>query len=338
MLIFATIDNITVSLISYTFEIPSAEIYEELSLVRVFAIAISKTLLMIFTLTVYHLFKSDNNIRKSHIYVIFLISVLLLALNFTITFIDIKNENINSVTTITLFVTMLMLICIIFFGSFQLTKYYNTQNELSLEKLKNNMLEQSMYETKQSFELIQTSLHDYKHNIINLRSLAENGDLNGIIEFTEKEISVISNRLFYYKTGNDTVDSILYIKQKYAEKLDIPFIISAEIPENCPISSQHFASVLGNLLDNSIEASQKEVNPYIEISIKPVNSYLAIALKNKCSEYDPEIKTSKKEKNLHGIGLNSVRRIVKEYNGEITLQCKNQIFSVNIIVPLSKSE
>lgn len=39
--------------------------------------------------------------------------------------------------------------------------------------------------------------------------------------------------MFYYKTGNDTVDAILYIKQKIAEKSDIAFVINAVIPDRC---------------------------------------------------------------------------------------------------------
>ena len=217
-----------------------------------------------------------------------------------------------------------------------MTRYYNAQNELSLEKMKNHMLEQSMNETRQSFELIQSSLHDYKHNIINLRNLAGNGDIKGIMEFTDKEIEIISNRLFYYKTGNNTADSIIYIKQKKAENLGIPFVITADIPENFSISPQNLVSLLGNLLDNAIEASQKEQNPYIEVSIRPVNSYMAIAVKNKCSDYDPNVKTSKKDTVLHGIGLKTVRRIIKELNGEIKIIYKNNVFSVNIILPTEK--
>lgn len=43
-------------------------------------------------------------------------------------------------------------------------------------------------------------------------------------------------KLFYYKTGNDTADSIQYIKQKMAENSGIALIINAEIPENCKIA------------------------------------------------------------------------------------------------------
>ena len=336
LLLFAAVDNIVVSLISYIFEIPSAEIYKEFSFMRVFAIVTSKTFLMLFTVTLSHMFDEKSDIKKTYVLTTFFISIGLMFVNFAVTFIDINNQNINSITTVTLFVMIFLLICVIFFGSFRMTRYYNTQNELSLEKMKNHMLEQSMNETRQSFELIQSSLHDYRHNIINLRNLAENGDIEGIMEFTDKEIEIISNRLFYYKTGNNTADSIIYIKQKKAENLGIPFVITADIPENFSISPQNLVSLLGNLLDNAIEASQKEQNPYIEVSIRPVNSYMAIAVKNKCSDYDPNVKTSKKDTVLHGIGLKTVRRIIKELNGEIKIIYKNNVFSVNIILPTEK--
>jgi sensor histidine kinase regulating citrate/malate metabolism len=63
---------------------------------------------------------------------------------------------------------------------------------------------------------------------------------------------------------------------------------------------------------------------------------MAIAVKNKCSDYDPNVKTSKKDTVLHGIGLKTVRRIIKELNGEIKIIYKNNVFSVNIILPTEK--
>ena len=106
------------------------------------------------------------------------------------------------------------------------------------------MLEKSFSDTQQNFELWRKSIHDYKHNIINLSALAENNDIQGIKAYLENENHMLSQKIFYYKTGNDTADAILYIKQQSAESSHIPFIINANIPEKCPVSSAHFACLL----------------------------------------------------------------------------------------------
>lgn len=138
-----------------------------------------------------------------------------------------KDNAINTVVSILFFVVTLILLLIIFFGTFKLTEYYENQAELNLTMLKNQMLEQSMNETERTFMLWKKSMHDYKHNIVNLKTLAQNKDFDGITKYLDNEDKLLNYQLFFYKTGNDTVDSIIYIKQKNAESKNIPFIINA---------------------------------------------------------------------------------------------------------------
>ncbi len=126
-------------------------------------------------------------------------------------------------------------------------------------------------------------------------------------------------KLFYYKTGNGTVDSIQYIKQKMAENSGIVLIINDEIPENCKIASEHFASIIGNLLDNALEASADEEASFIEVKIKQVEKLLVISISDKCTRKDIFLETTKTNKNLHAIGFNSVKHTVRRYNGDFSV-------------------
>ena len=67
-------------------------------------------------------------------------------------------------------------------------------------------------------------MHDYKHNIANLITLADNNNLDGIKAYLQSENKLLTKKLFYYKTGNDTIDTILNIKQRTAEDKGIAFI------------------------------------------------------------------------------------------------------------------
>lgn len=337
ILILSVIDNIVVSAISFFLNIPTSEIYQEMSEYRCFAIIVSKTLLIVFTTFINKIFISRKNIQKRYIFSLFVVTIIMFGLIVTLTFIDIKNNSVNSYVSILFFVIIFILIMTIFFGVFKLTDYYESQQQLSLMELKNTMLEQSISDTKKSFELIQTSLHDYKHNIINLITLARNNDIDGVVKYLEKENNLLSETLFYYKTGNETVDAILYIKQKIAESYGIVFIINAKVTERCPVTSEHFASVLGNLLDNAIEACKKEEKPFIEVKINEVGEYFLIVVSNKCTTPDISLNTSKKDRHLHGIGLNSVKHTVKSYHGDIDITTDNQKFDIKIMIPLNEN-
>lgn len=334
LLLIAVVDNVVVSMISYTLKIPTTEIYQEMSLYRALAITSSKTILLFLVIAVNKFFSKRRTLQKNYLLALFTITTTMFIITVVITFIDIKNNAINSLVSILFFVVMMILLLIIFFGTFKLTEYYENRAELNLTALKNQMLEQSMNETEQTFMLWKKSMHDYKHNIANLMSLANANDINGIKKYLQSENELLNKKMFYYKTGNDTVDTILNIKQRTAENQGIVFIINAEIPDNSNIENAHFASVLGNLLDNAIEASAKEETPFIEVKIKQVKSYLMIVISNKCTKVNTELKTTKSDKHLHGIGLSSVKQTVKGYKGTFATECKDNVFNAEIMIPI----
>ena len=337
LLIILTIDNVVSSIISIVVKIPVFELYQELSLYRVLAIISSKTVLLLTVIIINKLLSKKRTLQRRYLILLFSITTVMFILTILITFMEIKNKAVNSVISISFFAVMLILLMIIFFGTFKLTEYYENQEELKLTTLKNQMLEKSMSETEQTFNLWKKSMHDYKHNIINLKILAQNNDLEGIQRYLDEEENLLSKKLFYYKTGNDTVDSIIYIKQNAAETKKIPFIVNAEIPEECPVASAHFASILGNLLDNAIEASEKVKQPYIEVKIKTIEEYLVIAISNRCNSQNQLLETNKTNRIFHGIGLGSVRHTVKLYKGEVSVKQKDDIFFVNIMIPLTSN-
>lgn len=334
LLLIAVIDNVVVSIISYALKIPTVEIYQEMSFYRVLAIISSKIMLLFVVIAMNKFFSKRITLQRNYLIALFTITTIMFIITVLITFIDIKNNAVNSIVSILFFTVMLILLMIIFFGTFKLTEYYENQEELKLTTLKNQMLEKSMSETEQTFMLWKKSMHDYKHNIANLMSLANNNDIEGIKQYLQSENKLLSKKLFYYKTGNDTVDTILNIKQRTAESKGITFIITAEIPDNCIVKSAHFASILGNLLDNAIEASIDEESPFVEVKIKPVKSYLMIVVSNKCTKSNVELKTTKSDKQLHGIGINSVKQTVKSYKGTFVTDHTDGIFNAEIMIPM----
>lgn len=333
LLILSISDNIIVSTISYGLKIPTSEIYK-MSLYRIIAIVCSKTLLMFLTATTNKFFSKKILFPRKYIIILFVSTISMFFLSASIALLDLKNNAVNSYVSIMFFIVMLILLIVIFFGTFKLAEYYENKQQFKLIMLRNQMLEQSMKETEQTFMLWKTGMHDYKHNIINLMSLAENNDMQGIRQYLADESELLGKKLFYYKTGNDTVDTLLNIKQKIAESNGIIFIINAEIPENCKISSADFASLLGNLLDNAIEASEKEEEPFIEVKIKTVKSFMVINVLNKYTRCDTSLQTSKAEKHFHGIGIHSIKQTVKKYGGEFKVEITDNTFNVKIMIPM----
>ncbi len=334
LFIIAAIDNVVIYTTSFALKIPLTEIYQKMTLYRVLAIISSKTLLLLIVVIVNKLFSKKRTLQRKYLLFLFSVTTIMFFVMVLITFMEIRNKAVDSVISILFFTVMLILLMVIFFGTFKLTEYYENQKELKFAILKNQILEKSMSETEQTFMLWKKSMHDYKHNIANLITLAENDNLDGIKAHLKSESELLTKKLFYYKTGNDTVDTILNIKQRAAEDKGIAFVINAEIPEKCPVSSAHFASVLGNLLDNAIEATVGEESPFIEVKIKPVKSCLIIVVSNKCTRSNVKLETIKSDKQLHGIGIYSIKQTVKEYKGTFVTDHTDGIFNAEIMIPM----
>lgn len=165
--------------------------------------------------------------------------------------------------------------------------------------------------------------------------MVEENKYEEIKSYLAQESEIIDKKLFLFKTGNSAVDIIVNVKSSYAMKQNIAFMVHAKLSSELGISDIDIATILGNLLDNAIEASLQEENPYIEIDMKMEKQFLIIKIRNRCTEFiDIELRKINKENiQFHGIGLKSVSRVVKKYDGEMNLEHKNQEYKVTIMIP-----
>lgn len=220
---------------------------------------------------------------------------------------------------------------------FLLLKIAETQQRkqtAELIELNNKMLQKSLDETEQTFELWRQSVHDYKNHVIVLKQLVDENRVDEIKSYLDEEHDTISKQLFLIRTGNSVVDTLVNLKRSLAEKYHIAFMVHGTLPAKIVIENMDFANILGNLLDNAIEASMKECDGYIDLTIKQEKNFLIIIVRNKCTRaIEKEIEKSSKEKpELHGIGLKSVKRAVKKYDGQINIEQTPQEFIVNIMI------
>ncbi len=337
LLPIAITDNIVVNVWSYLIDVPASEIYHEHCIHRMIATICSKTLLLCFTLCINRIFNKKKYLSKKYSFLLLSVAVVMMVITVIISFSDAYRQVVNSTIFAVLFLILLMLFTVLFFCAFKLTEYDESKQMLQLSNLKNQMLEQSIADTESTFMLWKKEVHDYKHNILNLMTLAEKNDMDGIKNFLKNENDLLGKRFLYYKSGNDTVDTILNIKQRIAKGQGIKFLVNAQIPENCCVSSAHFASMLGNLFDNAIEACKEENNPMISVKIKQIKGFLVINISNTYTKKDLSFKTTKPSDAFHGIGIISVKQVIRQYNGEFIAEHNGNTVNVRIMIPENKN-
>ena len=176
--------------------------------------------------------------------------------------------------------------------------------------------------------------HDYQHHIQTMKIHAAHGELNEISAYLDMLDDDLTNVETVVKTGNRMADAVLNSKLSLAAEREIKVKAKAEIPVKLSISELDLCIIIGNLLDNAMEAcmelpsNERLIRIYMEIK----GNYLYFALTNTAKgKKKYNFRTSKGEG--HGLGLVRVDAVVKKYNGYVTRASEDGAFSTEILLP-----
>lgn len=221
------------------------------------------------------------------------------------------------------------------------SNYNLTQSQLMQERLQM----QGIY--YQDMEAYNQNMSRYKHDMMNhlnsIYGMLEKGD----IEETKKYLLSFTANLQSVKpvinTGNSVIDVILNSKVDLAKKNNISCHNNIVVPPDIDIDSVDLSIILSNLLDNAIEANLKiSSQRFIDTNIHIYKNSLFISVKN---SFNGQIKTlnstfisTKKNAENHGLGLKNVEFVVHKYNGTLTTEYDQHIFTLSIMLPLEKQK
>lgn len=178
-------------------------------------------------------------------------------------------------------------------------------------------------------------IHDIKNNLINISNLTEEENVKQYIQNIYDKSNEISIKA---KTKNRLLDVIINKYALICKDKRIQFN-TLSLSENLSfINDYDLSAILDNLLGNAVERSEKEKNPYIDLVLESDNKFHKIIIKNSCStkpiENNDNLVTTKSNKNIHGYGMKSVLKALKNYNGELEWIYNNDEFKIIILIPV----
>ena len=176
--------------------------------------------------------------------------------------------------------------------------------------------------------------HDYRHHIQTMKVHAVNGEYGEIDKYLDMLDDDLTNVETVIKTGNKMADAILNSKLSMAREKEIKVKAEAKIPVSLTISELDLCIVIGNLLDNAIDACMElpVEERLIRIYMEMKGNYLYLALTNTAKgKKKKHFLTTKGEG--HGFGLTRVDGIVKKYGGYITRASEDEAFSTEVLLP-----
>ncbi len=321
-------------LVAFICQVPTSVIMDENSIYRIMVIIFSK-MLMILMILILHLFLHKVTNMPLKYLIILGAATFLVFITINVSVFSVMNLEAHelSLFPILFYAVSISFLFAVFYFIIKITGYYEEKEQYAVLNTRNEMLERSLQETNCTFEAWRHSIHDYKNTIGALYLLANDGKIDELKQYLEKEDQMLKQQVFYTHTGNSFVDAIVYAKSNIAEDQGIRFTVVGTLPEGCSISGIHLASILGNLLDNALEASRDEEEPFIELKFLFNKEMLTIFVNN---AFTPKLnleRTSKKKKDYHGIGLSSVRKLLDKYNGNFEIDQVNGVVRASVYLP-----
>lgn len=173
--------------------------------------------------------------------------------------------------------------------------------------------------------------HDLRNHIAMMHNLLQEGQsaelavyLNGM------QAQVITKQR--YNTANPVLDTVLNLKAEQALAQETTLDLEVYVLASCRLDAMDIVVVLSNCLDNALEAVAKLSDTQQRIitgALRINDRFLSLQLSNPIAEdihqdASGKLMTTKKDKQLHGLGLANVESIAQKYDGEVVTQIDKQ--------------
>ena len=238
-------------------------------------------------------------------------------------------------TIIILLLLNMMILFVLYYKLSQATDLY-IQNIRIKEQF--NHFQEAAATKKSQDSLLKIEKHNLKNQLIAIRAYAINQQTDNIINFVNKLLDEnqygLSRKAF---TDNLIIDTLLLSKKNLAEEKGVILRTDLYVPEILPYDDIDLCVLLGNIMDNAIEAciNCTSGSPFVDTTIRYKNDCLFIHVKNPYVHIlQPSgfslFNSTKSDFLRHGYGLQSVQNIVNKYNGEIHIETKGNLFSLRL--------
>ncbi len=248
----------------------------------------------------------------------------------------------SSIEVYPLIITLLGFIIVICISFIRLYNKVAVNEKLRYEASLNNVQNKyyiALYENSKKEQ--QNTLefqHNIKHNLLGIKGLLEEENiLDALIELDQ--IIDIKSEVAEIFCNIGVIDAVINYNLHKAKQAQVTITTKTDIYSSLKVNGVYIANILGNLLDNALEACRHNmlaINKVINLSLVQQRSALFIVISN---PYEQEIKmskglplSSKRDFASSGIGLNSIKNLITQHKGTFNLTIENNKFSVEIIL------
>ncbi len=282
--------------------------------------------------------KRGENFKVRSLSVLFLVVVALIV-DILLNCIVVYYGNDDNIVT-TLMSTVYENLCCFFllYIQFGLIKRGTLENELVVTKSLLREIERQYKLSKESIDLINIKCHDLRHQI---RVIGEGKGLSDeAVKEIENAISIYDAKV---QTDNEVLDIILTEKSLKCTSEGIELTCVADGRALDFMEKTDLYALFGNALDNAIEAvmglhaEQRSVG----VVVRRVGEIVSVNIQNYFGgdiAFDGDgLPVTKGNRDFHGFGMKSIRRIATKYKGTLSVSTRENVFILNLLIPVPKS-
>ena len=246
--------------------------------------------------------------------------------------------NLSKIPHILIFfsLTIFILIFLIVFLYSKNTMFLREQEQKDKMQIAQLQQQFAYYQEKlKDEEKVRSVYHDMKNHLLVLQRQINSPETAEMVEKLQSQVAMYED---YEHTGNDILDIILKEKSETAREKHIALSVTADLNGVDFIEPLDVSTIFGNGLDNAIEASEKlpEEQKAILVKAGRVQNFFSVLIENSClqnREYTKQ-RTTKSDDFLHGFGISNMRKAAEKYDGQLTIKCENEKFTLKILIPI----
>ncbi|MDE7224689.1 MAG: GHKL domain-containing protein [Acetatifactor sp.] len=214
------------------------------------------------------------------------------------------------------------------------------KTERRMAAYQQDLMEKHCEEVENMYRQTRGWRHDYRNHIQTMKAYLAMGRYEELSDYLDQLDADLNQVDTVIKTGNVMMDAVLNSKISVARAKQITVEAKATVPQQLSIAEVDLCVILGNLLDNAIEAcmqipeeSRRFIRIYIDVLQGQLYLYVINAragqLQRQAGSY-----LSTKSSREHGYGLMRMDRVVEKYHGYLDRQDEEGVFATEVLLPL----
>lgn len=274
--------------------------------------------------------------RKNGLFISFYTLASSVALGILMRF-AVAHERENEVEILLLLVAIIILTVISYFMIYQVQVSQRREYEYKLIAERASYAKESANEASIIWENIRKVRHELKNHLSIVSAKLRTGDVKGCAEYVDHLTETVEHFGNIVKTDNAVIDYLINSKLPRQDKIKV--IVSGYVGDYTDIDDTDLACILGNIIDNAVEAESniEESKRRIELHFLNQNHNRIIICKNTINhsvlKTNPKLQTTKNDTAMHGLGHRIVQETAEKYYGFVNYSESDDMFCVQIILP-----